>query len=122
MPISSATNTARRGSARLKTKPPVGPLNCTGSPTLSARSHCEPIPPGATSTESVIDRLRAGVERMVQARTALGPKGTEIHLDDLGARPANGRHFRAARPRLLRQLSTLTPAFSLGGRGRLSAG
>src|SRR6266545_3574108 len=31
MPISWAKKTARRGSARLKTKPPVGPLNSSGS-------------------------------------------------------------------------------------------
>src|SRR5262245_53729659 len=37
------------------------------------------MPPGARSTESVIDRFRAGVERMVHARTTFGPKGTEIH-------------------------------------------
>src|SRR5262249_10151089 len=44
----------------------------------------------------------------------------EIHLDDVGAQPADGRHFRAARPRLLRQLATLTPALSLEGRGSVS--
>ena len=33
-PISSATKTGRRGSARSTTKPPVGPLNVTGSPGL----------------------------------------------------------------------------------------
>src|SRR5712691_1451125 len=79
IPISSATKSARRGSARLKTKPPVGPLNCTGSPGLSPRSHCEPTPPGATSTESVMGPLRVGEDTMLHARTIFSPKGTEIH-------------------------------------------
>src|SRR5262249_23092598 len=46
----------------------------------------------------------------------------EIHLDDLGARPMDGRHLRAALPRFLRQLQTLTPALSVEGRGSLSVG
>src|SRR5258705_12517495 len=78
MPISSATKTARRGSARLNVKPPVGPLNSTESPGLSARSHWEPSPPGATSTASVMVRLRTGEDSMLHARTTLGPNGTEI--------------------------------------------
>src|SRR5438046_894212 len=78
-PISSATNRARRGSARLNTKLPVGPLKLTASPTSSARSHCEPMPPGATSTASVSSPFRVGEETMLHARTSFGPNGTEIH-------------------------------------------
>src|SRR5262245_32494756 len=88
MPISSATNNARRGSARSNTKPPLGPLKSTGSPTLSVRSHCDPIPPGATSTESVSDPLCAGVDSMLQARTVFGPNGTEIHCPASNVHPA----------------------------------
>src|SRR5713101_4363055 len=108
MPISSAKKTARRGSARLKTKPPVGPLNSTASPTLRPRSHCEPMPPGATSTASVSMPLCAGVESMLQARTVLGPKGAEIHLDDFQPGPADGGDLGLAFLRLRRQLPTLT--------------
>ncbi len=64
-PISSATKTGRRGSARSATKPPVGPLNVTGSPGLSPRIHCEPRPPGATSTESVSSWPAPGGEAML---------------------------------------------------------
>src|SRR4026208_234641 len=37
------------------------------------------MPPGATSIASVGAPLRGGDDTMLQARTILGPKGTEIH-------------------------------------------
>src|SRR4029450_6947204 len=95
IPISSATNTTRRGSARLNTKPPVGPLNVTAAPGSSARTHCEPMPPGATSIESVRGPFRVGDDTMLQARTFLGPKGTEIHCPASKVKSAGSRILRS---------------------------
>src|SRR6266545_2857895 len=95
IPISSATKSARRGSARLKTKPPVGPLNWTGSPGLRARSHCDPTPPGATSMESVKGPLRVGEDTMLQARTIFSPKGTEIHCPAAKLKSSGSRTRRS---------------------------
>ena len=63
MPISSATNSGRRVSPRLQTKPPRGPLNSISLPGVRPRNQREPGPPGATSAQSVI----AGNERGVEA-------------------------------------------------------
>src|SRR5229473_753302 len=75
IPISSATKSARRGSARSRTKLPVGPLKRTGSPTLSPRSHWAPMPPGVTSTASVITPTRVGGEEQHGLGHVLGQDG-----------------------------------------------
>jgi hypothetical protein len=86
-PISSAMKSARRGSARLKT-------SCRSALEGHGIAHLEraqPLradaPPGATSIESVIEPLCVGEESMLQARTILGPNGTEIHWPASNVQP-----------------------------------
>src|SRR3989441_1066289 len=95
MPISSATKSGHRGSARVKTKPPSGPLKRTWSPGVRPRNHSEPIPAGATSAQSVSTLGDCGVEAIEYARTVFGPNGTDTHWPASNSRAAGSSMRRS---------------------------
>ena len=133
MPISSATKSARRGSARLSTKAPDGPLKRTRWRHLESAQPLGADPPGVRSTESVRTSRRVGEDAMLKGAHGLGDRtaprsiarpGTqrprarrrEVHLQHVGGEAAHRCHLGLPLPHFHPRRHRRAP----GGRERSS--